>query len=392
MIKIETVPAESKVHRMRLYTWWSLALMSSIALVSAFAGLARADWTGHGWILMLAAVGTTVQRTRFVNQAMHESERRSKLKAEYSISAVAAIALWSYGAAVCPHPLLWAPLPALVAGAVVVNLSTRARWNATAVSILLTGAAGAAALPLGQVDGLGPVLLSVIGMGFVGIFVLIDVAHMWLWVMVVEVDRSRETAGKLAVAHERLRFASDLHDIQGHHLQAIVLKGELTERLVGHDDETARSHAAEVTELAREALTHTREMVHGYRNTDLQTEITNAMDLLRAAGINTNMRGSVSSIPPPLQQLFGTLVREGTTNVLRHSRAQHCNIVLSVKSGQAAVQISNDGANPSRSDGNGITSLRERFATLGGHVAAGTRGDGQFEIIGQAPAAVRSNL
>jgi two-component system sensor histidine kinase DesK len=125
--------------------------------------------------------------------------------------------------------------------------------------------------------------------------------------------------------------------------------------------------------------------VQGYRYTNLGTEITNAVEILRSAGIRTEVHGTATLIPPPLQQLFGALVREGTTNVLRHSNAHHCEFTIDLDDGNACVRIINDGATAARpGNGGGIASLRERFGTLHGNVRAEAGEDGRFELAGSA--------
>jgi two-component system sensor histidine kinase DesK len=219
--------------------------------------------------------------------------------------------------------------------------------------------------------------------------VFTDLIQLWIWELVVKQDQGRKTAEALAVAEERLRFAADLHDIQGHHLQAIALKGELAQRLIGRDDDKARQHAGEVAELARTALRETREVVQGYRRASLGTEITNAVGVLRAAGIETTVEGDAAGVPPPLQPLFGALVREGTTNVLRHSRARRCDVLIDVVDGQVCVRLRNDGvrvddAGGAGGSGAGLAGLRERFATVGGRVEVGPTDPEGFELVGRA--------
>lgn len=72
----------------------------------------------------------------------------------------------------------------------------------------------------------------------------------WWWKIVVRLERHRQTAAELAVTQERLRFASDLHDILGHHLQVISLKSELAARLMEPDIEVVADAANGVEAVA----------------------------------------------------------------------------------------------------------------------------------------------
>jgi two-component system, NarL family, sensor histidine kinase DesK len=262
---------------------------------------------------------------------------------------------------------------------VAASLPARTRWPFVFVATVLTVATGGV---FGGDDATPAMVLSFL---MIVAMVFADVVQLWIWELAVQLEESRKTAEALAVAEERLRFAADLHDIQGHHLQAIALKGELAQRLIGRDDEQARKHAAEVAELARTALRETRDVVQGYRRASLGTEITNAVGVLRAAGIETAVEGDATDVPPPLQPLFGALVREGTTNVLRHSRARRCEVVISVADGQVSVRLRNDGvrADDVGDDGAGLAGLRERFATVGGRVEVNPTDQDGFELVGR---------
>ena len=60
-------------------------------------------------------------------------------------------------------------------------------------------------------------------------------------------------------------------------------------------------------------------------------------------------------------------MREGVTNVVRHSRASTCVIAL----GPDWLQIEDDGRGGEAGAGSGLAGLRERVAAAGGTVRAG---------------------
>jgi two-component system sensor histidine kinase DesK len=71
-------------------------------------------------------------------------------------------------------------------------------------------------------------------------------------------------------------------------------------------------------------------------------------------------------VPTDRRELFAWTVREGVTNVIRHSGASRCSVVL----GANAVEVRDDGrgALSCNGSGHGLTGLRERAAALGGSV------------------------
>lgn len=177
---------------------------------------------------------------------------------------------------------------------------------------------------------------------------------------------------RLAVEHERTRFARDLHDILGHSLTVITVKAELAGRLLDADTpaarERARDEVADLERLSRDALADVRRAVSGYRDLSLPGELARARMALEAAEIEADLPNATDEIPSDLRELFAWTVREGVTNVIRHSGARRCRIEL----GSEAVRITDDGAGPRREGrqeaGSGLAGLRERAATAGATV------------------------
>ncbi|WP_236594845.1 sensor histidine kinase [Saccharothrix sp. 6-C] len=374
------------LNRLRRYTWWTVVAGGVVVGLGTVLDLFAQDYGVLKSALLAVAVAVVIaQHARYMQRAMLGLGRGDGPAWEHAATFAVALAAWAVTSGADGFLPVWATLPALVVAHVGAILPSRSRWPAVALMAVLSVAVG------GLFGGdEAPVAMLLAGFMVIAL-VFADLAQLWIWDMALRQDQARRTAEALAVAEERLRFAADLHDIQGHHLQAIALKGELAQRLIGRDDELARQHAGEVAELARTALKETREVVQGYRRASLGTEISNAVGVLRAAGIETTVEGDAAGVPPPLQPLFGALVREGTTNVLRHSRARRCAVLIEVVDGQVCVRLRNDGvpadfagADDVGEDGAGLAGLRERFAAVGGRVEGGPAGPEGFELVGKA--------
>ncbi|WP_228770012.1 sensor histidine kinase [Actinokineospora alba] len=367
------------LERMRKYTVWTLVGAAGIIGLLLTAEVQFRS----PWLLVCVAV-VVPQYVRISAIAMPGLGIPVARPWEIPATAVVALVGWWASLMTLPLGFGWAILPASILAAVAACHTGGTRWAITVLGSAFIGVSGLAAAEAADTmttEAL-PWTLAVAVISVV--FVLSNLLQVWLWSVIRQLDDARALAADLAVAEERLRFAAELHDVQGHHLQAIALKGELAERLIGHDDAAARVQAAAVSELARQALRETRGVVHGYRRTSLSTEIGNAVDILRAAGIAAAVDGDATAVPPALQPLFGALVREGTTNILRHTAAGVCDLVVSVADGRARVRLSNDGVRPSTGDpGSGIDSLRERFAAIGGQLRT-EAGDGRFALVGEA--------
>ncbi|MFT4083382.1 MAG: histidine kinase [Nocardioides sp.] len=167
---------------------------------------------------------------------------------------------------------------------------------------------------------------------------------------------------RLMLADERNRFARDLHDILGHSLTVITVKAELAGRLIEVDPERAMLEVADLERLSRDALHDVRRAVQGYRELTLPGELARARAALRAAEITPVVPQSTDEVPTELRELFAWTVREGVTNVIRHSGAARCEIRLSATS----AEVRDDGRCPvSPTEGSGLTGLRERAGAAG---------------------------
>jgi two-component system sensor histidine kinase DesK len=171
----------------------------------------------------------------------------------------------------------------------------------------------------------------------------------------------------LVVENERSRFARDLHDILGHSLTVISLKAELAGRLFDVDPDRARVEVADLERLSRDALADVRRAVEGYRELTLPGELARARTALAAADIDAELPNSTDEVESDLRELFAWTVREGVTNVLKHSGARHCQVVL----GAARAEVRDDGpgpTNPGAGTGSGLRGLEERAQAVGATV------------------------
>ncbi len=183
-----------------------------------------------------------------------------------------------------------------------------------------------------------------------------------------ELAAAREEVAGLAAERERLRIARDLHDLLGHSLTTVTVKAALASRLIESDPVRAKAEIADVERLAREGLADVRSAVAGYREVRLATELATARIVLEAAGIDAELPGGVEAVPAALGGLFGWVVREGITNVVRHSRAQRVRISLDANS----IEIIDDGRGcAGGSPGTGLAGLAERAAACGATLEAG---------------------
>ncbi|GAB4577279.1 MAG: sensor histidine kinase [Anaerolineales bacterium] len=214
-----------------------------------------------------------------------------------------------------------------------------------------------------------PLVLLVRGLGLdvIGFIRLSDALR--------ELHAARKELARQVVIEERLRMARDLHDLLGHTLSLITLKSELAGRLLEKDPISATQEIREVEQVARQALREVREAVTGYRQQSLRGELDGARQILGAAGIACTIDDKVQMLPPDVEALLAWVMREGVTNVIRHSRARQCRIHIQHTGTMVCAEIINDGhqseGNAASGLGSGLSGLTERVTRLGGSVMAG---------------------
>jgi signal transduction histidine kinase len=275
----------------------------------------------------------------------------------------------------------WTAMPGFLAGSALLVLPGRIRWLAF----------GAAALsnPLVQYANgvqVAVQLLYYAVMPLVVGLVVYGLSRLPPLVKQLEIARSR--LAEFAVSQERLRFARDLHDLLGFSLSAITLKVELARKLIGEHTDRAAQELAEILDIAREALTDVRAVASSYRELSLADEIDSARSVLAAAGVAATIETDHAELSPRSRTVLATVLREGVTNLLRHSQATRCSIEITGTGGLVSIDITNDGApaGTGTDRGSGLTNLATRTTALGGSLLAQRSADGDYRLHAEVPA------
>ncbi|HET9627587.1 MAG TPA: sensor histidine kinase [Kofleriaceae bacterium] len=277
-------------------------------------------------------------------------------------------------------------------------------WELTAiagVSLVMTGCGWLYGWPLAEAASFA---LSVAMAGFVALLMRRR------GVLIRELGQAHAEVARLAAAdavvEERLRFARDLHDLLGHSLSVIALKTELARRLLDGGAERARvvGELADVEQITRRALGEVREAVTGYRAASLTSELARAKAALEAADVEVITRIAVPALAPEVDDLLAWIVREATTNIVRHSHARRAEIEVCQADGTIRIDVHNDGviAAPATT-GSGLAGLRERVHDAGGrltsihdgarfHVSASVPASGEASGAASVPANVSASV
>lgn len=173
---------------------------------------------------------------------------------------------------------------------------------------------------------------------------------------------------RLAVVEERARFSRDMHDVLGHSLTVVTVKSELARRLVSIDPARAEEEIGDIERLSRAALSDLRAAVGGYREMSVTSELGAAHAALAAADIEPHLPSGSDAAAPELTEIFGWVLREAVTNVIRHSGAHNCWVRIT----RTELTVDDDGRGlpaggnaVARQDGTGLLGLRERAQQAG---------------------------
>ncbi|HXT34400.1 MAG TPA: sensor histidine kinase [Chloroflexota bacterium] len=363
------------------WLWLLLPIIFLPNLAQPFSELFR----GHPTPLRLGLVLTGV--TAFIALYLWTCLNNDVSRPTYPAVAPARSTLW-----------LWGPVIGLVGLSIAVILGDGPRWLSL---LIFTSAAAGGRLSLGsatRVVGLMALLAALLG--WLAHDTVTDLGPSAFWtgmagVLTIIINHfrrtnramrtAREEIARLAVETERLRFARDLHDLLGHNLARIALQSEVAEALVPSAPEQAMAAMREVADAARTALQEVRAAVAGYRQPTLLHEIRGAREILSAAGIAFRHEGERTAAPPAVEAVLAWAVREGVTNIIKHSRAMHCTVRVDRTGDTVQLEILDDGAGVANSrwdgasGGSGLEGLRERAAALGGRCEPG-RIDGGFRL------------
>lgn len=193
--------------------------------------------------------------------------------------------------------------------------------------------------------------------------------------------QSRQEIEQLAVIAERERIARDLHDLLGHTLSSIALKAELAEKLLKQDkQEQVKLHLTELNQIARNSLSLVRQTVSGYKHRGLSGEVMELCEKLRQNGFLVELNGEIPQLTARAETAMILALTELTTNVLRHSKGNHCQIEFSRNDDQVIVCMRDNGAVEKLEPGNGLKGIQERLQALAGDLQASINRGCEFII------------
>lgn len=187
-----------------------------------------------------------------------------------------------------------------------------------------------------------------------------------------QLEDANKRISQLIIIEERERIARDLHDTLGQKLSLIGLKSDLASKLLFRDPEAALNEINDVRQTARTALKEVRELVSDMRGTKLEDELLRVQQILKAAEIDFVLYGSpkLKNTPLLVENVLSMCLKEAVNNVVRHSQATRCTILIKQTPQEVLVQVQDDGVGLPETgvflQGNGLAGMRERLEFING--------------------------
>lgn len=350
-----------------------LNILTQLPALSVVGVVLVAFDSGTWWEAVVLTVGLAAALLAVERWTANEVSRVA-----FPCLAVTAV-VWLLGVLVTDSPTAFYGVS--IVGPLIVPQLPRRRGTAALVLALGVGALGASRLLVSNDEVSGVLLRYVLfPAGVTALGTAMMFVNQKFFDLITELDEAREREAELAVIRERVRFASELHDIQGHTLHVVKLKTALARKLVRADAERAEEELREIHDLVGDTITQTKELAYAQRRLNLSAELENAKNLFEAAGIRVRVERE-AEVDPRAGELLGQVLRETTTNILRHAQAGQVRITLS----ESSIAIVNDGAQESPlTELRGLATLRERMAGHGGELTVEQR-DGRFLTAAALP-------
>jgi signal transduction histidine kinase len=301
-----------------------------------------------------------------------------------------------YDLAGSASPLLaFAPLMALYA----VAANSRPVVSGGAAAALAVGAVAVFLANTGPLDDdILDYLLSVATAWLLGYGVWLNRARTSLLAdQAAQLTREQAAQTQTAVRQEQTRIARELHDIVAHRVVVMVAQAGASTRMFDADPQRARHALKSIEILGREALTEMRRLLgvlwtHDEGSKAPQPGLADLPDLIaqiERAGLPVELRisGQPRTLPAGVELSAYRIVQEALTNTLKHAGPARADVELRYHPDLLEVRVDDDGQGSSSllKAGQGVVSMRQRAALVGGEVSLGPRSGTGFQVAAKLP-------
>lgn len=159
---------------------------------------------------------------------------------------------------------------------------------------------------------------------------------------------------QLAVSHERLRLARELHDLLAHTMAGLLVQLRAIQSLVTANPEAARAELRIAEEAARQGLVETRNAISNLRSSQVQdlglaVALRHTVEQFQqrtGVTVRFEQRGDSAGIPAQTAEALFLIAQEALRNIERHAAAAHVSVSLDAAGAECAgctLTIQDDG-------------------------------------------------
>jgi signal transduction histidine kinase len=216
-------------------------------------------------------------------------------------------------------------------------------------------------------------------------------------------EAEHQAATQRAIALERSRIASELHDVVTHNVSVMVVQAGAARRVLDSSPADTREALRAIEASGRSAMTELRyllsllapdgstpesaDMLGPQPGLDLVPELVLSVS---AAGlpVSLSVAGTPRARPAGLDLAAFRVVQEGLTNVLKHAPAATTTVRIEYRESELLIEVADDGAGEPGQEpgsGRGLLGLRERIAIYGGSLDVGPRPGGGWRVRATIP-------
>jgi signal transduction histidine kinase len=209
----------------------------------------------------------------------------------------------------------------------------------------------------------------------------------------IELSSTRDLLKEGSRVDERMRIARELHDVLGHHLAALSIQ---LEHAVHVATDSVRPDIEAAQSSTRQMLSEVRSVVSSMRTSehlDLAPILNSLAKRVLSPKISLDLPQCLALADSARTHAVLRCVQEIITNTVKHSGATHLWITIAVVDGTIEVSARDDGrATRPTLPGAGLTGMKERFESFGGHVEFRSQPDAGFVLRAHLPAHAQDKL
>ena len=185
-----------------------------------------------------------------------------------------------------------------------------------------------------------------------------------------KISKQNSYINLLSAENERNRIGRDLHDTLGHTFAMMTLKTELALKQLDKENLRAvHKELLELNQISKDSMKNVRQLVNNLKYRTVAEELANMTSMFDLSDIELRIDNQLdnNNLSPVIQSSITMILRELTTNVIKHAKAKNCHISLK-KDDHLIIEVTDDGIGFDKLTGKELRSIKERLSLVDGQV------------------------